>query len=87
MTGCEQMLFCFSSFVEGFSYPFDGLNLGSLLLLFLYFFASVVLILLLRGAMFLLHVEDDFARMLIGILGTGDRTLQHCSKQPESVEE
>ena len=68
------MPFCLGSFNDSFSDPFYGTSLGGLLLIFIPLIASVVLLLLLNGTMLLLCVEDDLARMLIGILRARNRT-------------
>ena len=76
--------FCQSCFLRlGFtdndiSNSFDGTSLGSSLPVFFLLCISVVLTLLLRGAVLLHHVQDNFSRMLIGIFGTSDRMHHEC---------
>ena len=58
-----------------FGFTDNGMTLGSLLLFFPLLYAGVILTLLFQGTVLLPNVQDNMSWMLIGIFGTGDRSV------------
>jgi hypothetical protein len=70
----HKVFLCFAFTDKDVSNSFDGMSLGSILVVFFLLYASIILMLLLQGTVLLAHVQDNFSQMLIDVFGTSDRT-------------